>query len=120
MHASWSEGLASWEAQFAQAAANALDVLYMTDHDFRSTATNYITSLPPSAWVRSTTGALAQQASTTSGGGFRVLAESSSASAAASVTLALQPKPLAFNRLRTSIAGQTLEQIGRASCRERV
>ena len=109
VHASWSEGLASWEAQFAQAAANALDVLYMTDHDFRSTATNYITALPPSAWVRSTTGALAQQASTTSGGGFRVLAESSSATAAAAVTLALQPKPLAFNRLRTSIAGQTLE-----------
>jgi hypothetical protein len=109
VHASWSEGLASWEAQFSQAAANALDVLYMTDHDFRSTADNFITTLPPSAWVRSTTGALAQQASTTSGGGFRVLAESSSATAASSVTLALQPKPLAFNRLRTSIAGQTLD-----------
>jgi hypothetical protein len=109
VHASWSEGLASWEAQFTQAAANALDVLYMTDHDFRSTATNYITSLPPNAWVRSTTGQLAQRASTTSGRGFRVLAESSSTTAAASVTLALQAKPLAFNRLRTSIAGQTLE-----------
>jgi hypothetical protein len=109
VHASWSEGLASWEAQFSQAASNGLDVLYMTDHDFRSTASNFITSLPSNAWVRSTTGQLAQQASTVSGGGFRVLAESSSASVAASVTLALQPKPLAFNRLRTSIAGQTLE-----------
>ena len=111
VHASWSEGLASWEAQFAQAASNGLDVLYMTDHDFRSTATKYLTSLSTRAgdWVRSTTGQLSQQASTVSGGGFEVLAESSSASAAASVTLAVQPKPLAFNRLRTSIAGQTLE-----------
>ena len=81
----------------------------MTDHDFRATARNYITSLPATAWVRSTTGSLAQQASTTSGGGFRLLAESSSAAAAASVTLALQPKPLEWNRVRTSIAGQTLD-----------
>jgi hypothetical protein len=110
VHASWSEGLASWEAQFSQAASNAIDVLYMTDHDFRATATKYITSLPDtSSFVRSTTGQLAQQASTVSAGGFHVLAESSSASVAASVSLALQPKPLAFNRLRTSVAGQTLE-----------
>jgi hypothetical protein len=110
VHASWSEGLASWEAQFTQAAATAIDVLYMTDHDFRSTATNFITSLPDTTkFVRSTTGQLAQQASTVSAGGFHVLAESSSTTAAASVTLALQPKPLAFNRVRTSIAGQTLQ-----------
>jgi hypothetical protein len=109
VHASWSEGSGSWEAQFTQAAANALDVLYMTDHDFRATARNFITSLPATAWVRSTTGSLAQQASTTIGGGFHLLVESSSTTAPASVTLALQPKPLEWNRVRTSIAGQTLD-----------
>jgi hypothetical protein len=110
VHASWSEGMASWEAQFTQASTTGIDVLYMTDHDFRATATDYITSLPTSNWVRTTTGALAQNASTTAAGGFRLLAESSSTTAAASVTLALQPDPLAKNRVRTSIAGQTLEQ----------
>src|SRR5690242_16108504 len=92
VHASWSEGPGSWEAQFTQAASNGLDIVYMTDHDFRATARNFITTLPATAWVRSTTGSLKQQASTTSAGGFRLLAESSSAAAAASVTLALQPK----------------------------
>jgi hypothetical protein len=109
VHASWSEGPGSWEAQFTQAASNALDIVYMTDHDFRATARNFITTLPATAWVRSTTGSLKQKASTTSGGGFRLLAESSAAAAAASVTLALQPKPLEWNRVRTSIAGQTLD-----------
>jgi hypothetical protein len=109
VHGSWSEGLASWESQFTQAATNGIDVLYMTDHDFRATASNYLTSLSGVTWVRSTTASLAQQASTVSGGSIRLLAESSSATVAASVTMDLQPKPLAFNRLRTSIAGQSIE-----------
>ncbi len=109
VHGSWSEGLGSWEAQFAQAVSYGLDVLYMTDHDFRATAGNYLTSLIGVSWVRATTGALAQQATTVSGGSIRLLAESASATAAASVTMSIQPKPQAFNRLRTSIAGQTLE-----------
>jgi hypothetical protein len=108
VHGSWSEGLASWQAQFGQAAANAVDVLYLTDHDWRATAYRYLTSLSGVTWVRSSTGTLRQQASTTSGGGFRLLAESGSTTAAASVMLALQGKPLAFNRLRTSIAGHSL------------
>ncbi len=108
VHGSWSEGLASWHAQFAQAAANAVDVLYLTDHDGRATAYRYLPSLSGVTWVRSTTGSLARQASTTSGGGFRLLAESGSSTSAATVTLALQGKPLAFNRLRTSIAGHSL------------
>ena len=37
-----------------------------------------------------------------------MLAESGSSTAAATVTLALQGKPLAFNRLRTGIAGHSL------------
>jgi hypothetical protein len=110
VHGSWSEGLASWESRFVQAAAGGLDVLYLTDHDFRATATNYLTSLAGVVWVRSTSGSLAQQASTASGGSIRLLAESGSSIAAGSVTMEIQPKPMAFNRLRTSIAGQTLRQ----------
>jgi len=110
VHGSWSEGLGSWEAQFAQAAANAVDVLYLTDHDARGTAYNYLTSLSGVTWVRSQSGSLAQNASTVAGGSFRLLAESSSASAAASTTLQIQPKPMAFNRFRTSIAGLTIRQ----------
>ncbi len=109
VHGTWSEGLGSWGAQFTQAAANGLDVLYLTDHDFRATADKYLTSLTGVTWVKTKTGTLAQQAQTASGGGIRVLAESSAAGSAASVTMAVQPKPQAFNRLRTSVAGQTIE-----------
>jgi hypothetical protein len=110
VHGSWSEGAGSWEAQFTQASSTGVDVLYMTDHDARATASGYLTSLSGVTWVRSTTGSLAQQASTASGSAIRLLAESSSATNPASVSMAVQPKPQAFNRLRTSIAGHTLVQ----------
>ena len=109
VHGSWSEGRGSWEAQLTQAAATGVDVLYLTDHDARATANGYLTSLSGVTWVRSRSGSLARQASTSSGGSIRVLAESSSTSSAASVTMAVQPKPQAFNRLRTSISGQVIE-----------
>ncbi len=109
VHGSWSEGSASWEAQFALAVAHGIDVLYMTDHDGRAVAFNYLTSLSGVTWVRSTAGALRQQASTSNGGSFRVLAESSSSSAPATVKMEVQPQPMAHNRLRTAIAGQVIE-----------
>lgn len=108
VHGSWSEGLASWEAQFTQAAANDIDVLFMTDHDGRATAYKYLATLADAAWVNSSTGAFAQKASTVNGGAIRLLAESSSATAPASVALAVQPDPKAKNKLRTGIAGQSL------------
>src|SRR5207244_5062024 len=40
VHASWSEGLASWEAQFTQAAANAIDVTYPTGPGSRAPGTD--------------------------------------------------------------------------------
>jgi hypothetical protein len=110
VHGSWSEGLASWEAQFAQAAANGFDVLYMTDHDFRAMADNYLISLSGVTWVSTSTGTFAQKAQTANGGSLRLLSESASATRSASVTMQVQPKPLAFNRLRTSIAGLTIRQ----------
>jgi hypothetical protein len=106
VHGSWSEGAGSWEAQFEQAAAAGIDVLYLTDHDIRATATGYLTSLDGIRWTRATSGTLSQNASTASGGSIRVLAESRNSSAA-SVTMSV-PSAAASARLRTSISGHTL------------
>ncbi|MFZ0324871.1 MAG: hypothetical protein WAN48_12175 [Actinomycetes bacterium] len=115
VHGSWSEGLGSWDAQFTQAALNKIDVLYLTDHDFRATGYRYLSTLADPKWVRSTTGSLARQDSTVTAGAVRLLAESASTTSAASVTLAVEPKPTAFNRLRTGIAGQSLRHTIGAS-----
>ena len=106
VHASCSEGAASWESQFAQAAA-LVDVLYLTDHDFRALAYNYLTSLSGVAMVTTTTGSLAQKVATNNGGVVRTVAASST-SGAASVTQAIPERPVAWNQLRTYIAGQSI------------
>ena len=103
VHGSCSEGAASWETQFAQA-ASLVDVLYMTDHDFRAQAYNYLPSLTGIALVGSSSGSLTQKVTTNSGGVVRTVAESSTV-AAASVTYAIPERPTAWNRLRTYIAG---------------
>ena len=108
VHGSWSEGAGSWEAQFSQAAATGIDVLYMSDHDTRATARGYLTSLSGVTWVRSTHRIVGAAGFHGDRGAIRVLAESRN-SAASSVTMAVQPKPQAFDRLRTSISGHTLE-----------
>jgi hypothetical protein len=108
VHASWSEGSASWESQFAQAAAIGTDVLWMTDHDMRALAYKYLTSLNGIVMVNSQTGSLARGSATNTAGIVRVLAESASKSVAGSMSCAIQSKPAAFNRLRTGIAGQQL------------
>lgn len=110
VHGSWSEGLASWDAQFQQAAANAFDVLYMTDHDHRAMAFGYATSLSGLPWGVFSTGTLAQEAATASGGSVRLLGESSSATAPAALTMQVSEDPAARNKLRTSIAGTTITQ----------
>lgn len=67
VHGAWSEGTGSWEAQFAQAAAVGIDLLHMTDHDFRARAYNYMTSLKGVPMVTSVQGSLGQHASTLTG-----------------------------------------------------
>lgn len=110
VHGSWSEGAGSWEAQFEQAGTNGYDVLYMTDHDHRALALNYMTSLTGAAWDPAiSSGTFAQKTVTVSGGSLRLLAESAG-SAAASVTLPLQQYYQAFNKFRTSISGLTITQ----------
>ncbi len=114
VHGSWSEGAGSWEAQYAQAAGAAIDVLYLSDHDDRSQAYNYLPSLTGAVLQRSQTGSLSQQDGTANNGALHLLAESANGSPA-SVALTIQPKPNAFNRLRTSIAGHTLRHTFAAS-----
>jgi hypothetical protein len=110
VHGSWSEGAGSWDAQFQQATAGGLDVLYLTDHDFRAMAVGYATSLSGVPWIISSTGAFARKATTVSGGSIRLLAESSSATVPAAVTMQANETTFARNKLRTSIAGTTITQ----------
>lgn len=111
VHGSWSEGgdgPGSWQGQFHQASQSGIDVMYMTDHDHRALATYYLTRLDSGVgWNRLTSGALSQNSATTGAGGFRLVAESAG-SGPASVTLKVDEKTTAWNRLRTSIAGQSL------------
>ena len=110
VHGSWSEGAGSWEAQFNEAATNGYDLLYMTDHDMRAEAQNYMTSLSGAAWDPVvTSGSFARKSVTTGTGSLRLLAESANSSAA-TVTLPLQAAHQAFNKLRTSISGLTITQ----------
>jgi hypothetical protein len=108
VHGSWDEGQGSWESQFAQADALGLRVLYMSTHDYRAEAYNYLPSLVGVTFDPGfKSGSLAQFAASNSGGTVRVMAQSSTSSPA-SYGVPLQAKPLAANRLRTSIAGQVL------------
>ena len=107
VHASWSEGPASWAMQFDRADEAGIDLMFMTDHDFRALADNYMDSLADARHVSSSTGAARQRAATASGGTWHLLAESSG-SAPASTSLAVDPQQTAVNHLRTSIAGHTL------------
>lgn len=109
VHGSWSEGTASWESQYAQAAAIGTDVLWLTDHDFRALAYKYIDSLTGVPMVATESGSLSQSTATIDSKGLtRVVAESASASAPASVSYAVPVKPTAFDKMRVSIAGQQL------------
>jgi hypothetical protein len=111
VHASYSEGRpgapASWDLQYAAAAAAGVDVLWQTDHDFRARARGYMTALR-GTFIGSTTGAPAQKAATfATGGNIRLLVESSGA-APATQGLAMEETPTAVNNFRTGIDGQTI------------
>ncbi len=106
VHGGWSEGTGSWDAQFAQAASLGIDLLYMTDHDFRAQAYGYLDSLDGVPLDILHTGELAQQAVHETGGTMRVLAESADA-APASVSASVENRAASV-ALRTSIAGTRL------------
>jgi hypothetical protein len=106
VHASSSEGAASWEQQYANAAAQGIDVLWQTDHDFRARALRYMTRLS-GTWLPSTTGSWLRHSATFSAAGpIRVMVEAAG-STAATQSLDMQERPTAFNTFRTGIQGQT-------------
>jgi hypothetical protein len=108
VHGSWSEQGASWEA-YGPRGRGLVDVIFMTDHDYRALADRYWTSLQD-APVRSTsTGSFRQKTATKAGRSLRLLAESATSSAA-SLTLAVDDvsSKAVWDRLRTSIEGQSL------------
>jgi hypothetical protein len=107
VHASSSEGVGSWEQQYANAAAQGLHVLWQTDHDFRARAMRYMTRLA-GTWLPSTTGSWQQHAASFSAAGpIRVMVAAAGATAATQ-QLVMQDSPTAFNTFRTGIQGQSL------------
>ena len=107
VHGSWSEQAGSWEAQLFQAASNGYDVLYLTDHDRRALAMNYLRSLSGAEWEPVvSTGRLARRAARVHKGSFHLLGESADASQPASVTMSINAR----SRFRTSVSGLTIRQ----------
>src|SRR3954447_17438613 len=113
VHACYSEGAGSWEAQYAAAVAAGANVLWQTDHDFRARALSYVTLLR-GTFDGATTGSFAQHAATFSASGpIRLLIEASgTTSATQSLTMALNT---ASNFFRTGIDGQTITHAFGAS-----
>ncbi len=109
VHGSSSEQEASWEA-YGPRGQGLVDVIFMTDHDYRALADGYWTSLADVPFRNSSSGGLAQKATTRNGGALRLLAESAGASSPASVTMAIDTvtTQIVQSKLRSSIAGTSL------------
>ncbi|MBW8766601.1 MAG: hypothetical protein JF630_10370 [Geodermatophilales bacterium] len=114
VHACYSEGAGSWEAQYAAAVAAGANVLWQTDHDFRARALSYVTLLR-GTFNGATTGSFAQNAATFSESGpIRLLIEASGRTAATQ-SLTMDPLKTATNFFRTGIDGQTITHTFGAS-----
>jgi hypothetical protein len=110
VHGSWSEGPGSWQAQFSEAAAHGIDVLYLTDHDHRATAYGYVSDLTQVDLVHSSQGTLAKQNNVHGPSGLQLAATSASADPA-TVTATVPLEPTLIRPLRTAIAGHRLRQV---------
>ncbi len=108
VHGSWSEQGASWES-YGPRGQGLVDVIFMTDHDYRALADRYWTSLESVPFKSFFTGSFKQRAATKSGGSLRLLAETSNSSSA-SVTMAVDDvsSKAIWDKLRSSIEGQSL------------
>ena len=98
VHGSYSEGGASWEQQFANAAASGLDVLWTTDHDYMARARNHMTALS-GVFVPGSTGTALRGSAALAGDGSAHLLAESSGSTPFSQSLTVQEQPNAWNRL---------------------
>jgi hypothetical protein len=115
VHGSSSEQNASWES-YGPRGQGLVDVIFMTDHDYRALAERYWTSLQGVPLRTSFTGSLLQKAATHGEGALRLLAESSSTSAAtAMIAIDDVTTRIIWDRLRTSIAGHSLRHTFGAS-----
>lgn len=110
VHGSWSEQRASWEAYGPRAREANVDIVFMTDHDYRALCLHHWESLAEIPFQSAFTGPLAQQEATKSGGSLRVLAESSSPTEQATATMTVDDvtSRVLWERLRSSVAGQSL------------
>jgi hypothetical protein len=106
VHGPWSEGDASWALHMFLAQQCGVDVVYMTDHNFRARATGYMTGLS-GAFVASTTGAHSSHAATLASGAMRLMIKSSTKTPASQV-MSIEPNVNAWDHLRTGIGGQVL------------
>lgn len=109
VHGSSSEGVGSWEQQYANAAAQGLHVLWQTDHDFRARARGYMTRLA-GTWLPSTTGSWRQHAASLSATGpIRVMVEAAGSTAA--TQRLVMADGTAINTFRTGLQGQRLTVV---------
>ena len=110
VHGSWSEQQASWEAYGPRARDANVDIVFMTDHDYRAVGDRHWENLVEVPFRSAFTGPLAQEVAAKSGGSLRILAESSSATTQATAAMAIDDvtSRVIWERLRTSIAGQSL------------
>lgn len=108
VHGSWSEQGASWES-YGPRGQGLVDVIFMTDHDYRALADRYWTSLEVAPFRSTFTGSFKQRAATKVGRSLRLLAESATTSSA-TVTMAVDDvsSKAIWDKLRTSIEGQSL------------
>ena len=108
VHGSWSEQGASWES-YGPRGQGLVDVIFMTDHDYRALADRYWTSLHSVPFRSTFTGSFRQRSATKSGGSLHLLAESAGASTA-TATMAVDDvaSKALWDKLRTSIEGHSL------------
>jgi hypothetical protein len=107
VHASWSEGDASWDTQYASAVENGIQVMYMTDHNHRVRATGYLTSLSGDFITTTSGGPYSDHVASLSDGSMRLMLKASSSNPSAEM-MTMDPGSTARDQLRTGMAGQSL------------
>lgn len=115
VHGSQSEQEASW-ASYGPVGQGLIDVLFMTDHNYRAQAYGFWQNLEQATLLTQNTGTFAQQSAGKTGGSVRMLAESASTTAPATTTMRTDDKSWdLWDHLRTAITGHTLRHTFGAS-----
>lgn len=107
VHGSWSEGAASWSAQFAEAQRLGIDVLCLTDHDWRAVAYRFATSLDQARVTPGGQGRAAQRSAVGDPPRARLLVESAGGDPA-TAALELRQDVRFRDRYHCNVAGLLL------------